>query len=150
MKEEIENIKKFGIFKLTIIIFLVVLAFIINQWSISIYSQEENINLVNFCKDSYRNETFIDLFYDKEPHVLKTCYDRVGKDIFRMDSEDYKENYCPEITEEQLRFSKSCYWMGVDYFLLVLRVFGGFVLPAMLLSIAFGISFSNLNKNEIK
>jgi len=154
MKQQLQEIKddlkRIGYLNLILIFLFFSLAFGVNQYSISIYSQKENVELVHFCKDSYHNESFINLFHDKEPYVLKTCYDRDRKNVFKMHAENYKEDYCPEITEEQLRFSKNCGWMDKDYFLLILRIVGGFFIPMLLIGFMVVIIIGSTNQNSQK
>lgn len=127
------------------IVLLIILAFAINQYSISKYAN--NIDTVNFCNSHYKNNTFTDLFYDREPYVLKTCADKNPSHVYEMHSE-YYQNSCPEITDEQLYFSRWCGWIDQDYFLLVLKVFGGFFLPfGFIFIVAYTISNT---KNDTK
>ena len=148
--------KKGDLKKIIIVLILFSLAFFIHTWSINKYTEKENIDLVHFCRDHYRNDSFVDLFYDREPFVLKSCYDKgiisdYGLNVnvaFHLNHENNREKYCPEITDEQLKFSNNCGWMDNDYFLLLLKIGGGFFLPAIMLIIA-GVTINNFDDEEL-
>lgn len=122
--------QKINISKIITIIVLGSLAFA--SFNLGLHIHDKGKEITDFCTQHYHDKEFMNLFYDKEPYVLKSCYDKNPKEVFKMHSENYRD-ICPEITEEQLEFSRNCGWMDKDYFILVGTLFFGFFLPAFCL-----------------
>jgi len=124
--------------KIITVIILISLAGLISYGSINNYYKEDNKNLIDFCTEHYRNESFMDLFSDNEPYILKICFD------------EGRRNNCTEITNEQLRFSDNCGWGMKDYLLLLLLIGGGFCFPLCIIGIAIGVLISKdkVEENE--
>lgn len=118
--------KKINVSRIISGIVLFILAFA--SFTFGLHIHDKGSGITNFCNAHYKDSKFIDLFYDYEPYVLKTCWDR--------DKKNYNPETCSEITEEQLRFIQDCGWMDKDYFVLVGTLIFGFFLPAVFLIIA--------------
>ena len=136
--------KKFSIRSIILVGIFMIMAFMIYNVCVNYYVN--NIDILNFCKEHYEDESFMDKFVDSDPYVLKECYGKGGE--FKIHFSDYR-NYCPNITDEEWKFSRSCHWMGSDYFVLMVKVLG-FVGTLMFGGIAFGVLSSTFKKEESK
>lgn len=92
-----------GIFLL--IFFLIYIVYSINS---SDFYNDTN----NFCKSSWRNETFLQDFTNDDPPRLKIC----------LKDEDYCRCLHENLTYDQKRFTQNCGWFQTLYLLTLAQV----------------------------
>jgi len=117
------------------LIFTIALAFCINQASHNLNHNIDGETTLDFCKAHYRNDSFLSTMVGDDPAEPKVCDSaqwRTGWAQYCNDTcfENYERCLKENATEEQIRFSSECHWMGRDYIILLTGVLSRFIIIA--------------------
>lgn len=112
-----------GISIQTIITSLLLCLLIVISYMGGTVIQDNGKDTVDFCKQHYRNQSFLNTMIGDEPAEVKVC----DSSKWRTGWYGYCNSTCSDnvdkcleenATDEQIRFSRSCAWMSDDYLIL--------------------------------
>jgi len=135
---------------------IITLLFVSSSIGIGMYIDDKGGDTLDFCKEHYRNETFLSDFIGDEPAELKVCASdqwRTGTIIRKCNDtcfDNVRKCLKEKATEEQTTFSRNCQWMGPDYFIMVGKLTFFFFIPISLLGINIAMLYEWNKKRRTK
>ena len=133
---------------------IIMLLFISASIGMGMYIEDKGGDTLCFCKEHYRNETFLSDFIGDDPAVLKSCClnqsKSLGLDYCKEYVDDYQKCMVTNGTDDQRRFILSCHWMGPDYLIMVGELMFFFFIPIGLLGINIAMLYEWNKKRKAK
>ena len=125
-------------------------------FSLGSFIQTQGQPILDFCYKQNRNDTFLKTIkgIDIDTPQPAGCDDKQGRTGWWgycnfTCSEKYDECLKVNATEDQIKFSQNCHWMGPDYLILVGIVAFKWMLPLGLLVMLFSILYQNYNEEKV-
>jgi hypothetical protein len=117
------------------------------------YFEDSNSDTLNFCKEHYRNESFLSTMIGDEPAEVLICNSsqwRTGWAGYCNSTcfDNYQRCLEENATDDQIRFSSQCHWMGADWFILVGTLIFKFFIPIGMLGMLIAIIYTEHRRKK--
>ena len=137
----------------TIITMILLICLISISILIGVNIKNSGSDIRDFCKDHYKNETFISNFIGDDPAILKECCMLEKKSLgiipyWSEFNEDYQECLMLNGTDEEKYFIQNCHWMGPDYFIMAGTMLFLYFIPLSIISIEVAVYYEKIKKDK--